>query len=89
MRILTANARVLLAVLEHPEMTQKDIADMLNMRYQHVWRALDRLVREGILRKERRQRRTFFYADQGFHSLEDIMRLKSCIMSSDVVDWKQ
>lgn len=86
MRILTANARVLLTVLEHPDMTQKDIADMLNMRYQHVWRALDRLVREGVLRKERRQRRTFFYADEGFHNLDDIKRLKACIMSPDMID---
>lgn len=70
-------------------MTQKDIADMLNMRYQHVWRALDRLVREGVLRKERHQRRTFFYADQGFYALDDVRRLKACIVASDVVDWKE
>ena len=59
MRILTANTRVLLAVLENPDMTQKEIAELIGMRYQHVWRALDRLVKEGILRKERHRRRTY------------------------------
>lgn len=86
MRILTANAKVLLAVLENPDMTQKQIADELGMRYQHVWRALDRLVREGVIRKERRSRRTYFYVADGFHRLEDIKRLKACIDAADVVN---
>ena len=79
MRILTANARVLLAVLSNPEMTQREIADMINMRYQHVWRALDRLVKEGILTRERKNRRTYFVAAEGFYGLEDIQLVKSCI----------
>ena len=62
MRILTANARVLLAVLEHPDKTQREIEKMLNMHYQHVWRALDRLVKENILEKHRENRRTYFVA---------------------------
>lgn len=86
MRILTANARVLLTVLENPDMTQKQIADALGMRPQHIWRALDRLVREGVLRKDRSNRRTYFYAADGFYNLEDIKRLKTCIESLDVVD---
>jgi len=86
MRILTANAKVLLTVLESPDMTQKEIADSLNMRYQHVWRALDRLVKEGVLRKERRNRRTYFYADDGFHNLSDIKRVKACISSLDAIE---
>jgi DNA-binding MarR family transcriptional regulator len=79
MRILTANARVLLAVLEHPDKTQREIAIMLNMRYQHVWRALDRLVKEGVLEKHRKNRRTHFVAAEGFWQLEDIKRLKACV----------
>lgn len=86
MRILTANAKVLLLVLEHPEMTQKQIADELGMRFQHVWRALDRLVKEGILRKERRNRRTYFYTDAGFEELTDIKRLRACISAIDMVN---
>jgi DNA-binding MarR family transcriptional regulator len=80
MRILTANARVLLAVLEHPEKTQREIAQMLNMRYQHVWRALDRLVKEGILEKRRQNRRTYFVAAEGFWQMDDIKRLKACVI---------
>ena len=80
MRILTANARVLLAVLEHPEKTQREIAEMLNMRYQHVWRALDRLVKEGILDKRRENRRTYFVTAEGFWQLDDIQRLKACVI---------
>jgi len=80
MRILTANARVLLAVLEHPDKTQREIADMLNMRYQHVWRALDRLVKEEILQKTRQNRRTYFVAGKGFWEIEDIKRLKACVI---------
>jgi DNA-binding MarR family transcriptional regulator len=80
MRILTANARVLLAVLENPEMTQKQIADMLGIRYQHVWRALDRLVKENILQKERKSRRTYFYAGEKLSEIDDIKRLKACIL---------
>lgn len=79
MRILTANARVLLAVLENPDKTQREIAAMLNMRYQHVWRALDRLVKEGILDKQRKNRRTYFVAGEGLYLIEDIQRLKACI----------
>jgi DNA-binding MarR family transcriptional regulator len=79
MRILTANARVLLAVLENPEMTQSDIARMLDMHYQHVWRALDRLVQEGILNKRRENRRTYFVAADGFWQIDDIQRLKACV----------
>jgi len=86
MRVLTVNARVLLAVLEHPDMTQKQIADELGMRYQHVWRALDRLVKEGILRKERQNRRTYFFADEGFYSLDDIQRLQACMSLQHVVN---
>ncbi|MEL0098028.1 MAG: winged helix-turn-helix domain-containing protein [Opitutae bacterium] len=85
MRILTANARVLLMVLENPDMTQKQIADELGMRFQHVWRALDRLVKEGVLRKERTNRRTYFYAAPGFAELEDIRRLQACISASSVI----
>ena len=85
MRILTVNARVLLAVLEHPEMTQKEIADNLGMRYQHVWRSLDRLVKEGILIKTRKSRRTIFHAAEGFSELEDIQRLKTCLMATNVL----
>tara|TARA_R110000803_G_scaffold37598_8_gene81073 strand:- start:13570 stop:13812 length:243 start_codon:yes stop_codon:yes gene_type:complete len=80
MRILTANARVMLAVLEHPNKTQREIADMLNMRYQHVWRALDRLVKEGILHKTRQNRRTYFVAADGFWEIDDIKRLKACVV---------
>jgi predicted transcriptional regulator len=80
MRILTANARVMLAVLEHPNKTQREIADMLNMRYQHVWRSLDHLVKEGILAKTRQNRRTYFVAASGFWEIEDIKRLKACIV---------
>lgn len=85
MRILTANARVLLAVLEFPEYSQRQIAVMLNMRYQHVWRALDRLVKEGILKKERKNRKTYFVLDAGFYNLADIKRLKACISDQDVL----
>lgn len=86
MRILTNNARVLLAVLEHPEMTQKAIADMLDMHYQHVWRAIEHLVKDGVLRRERRDRRTFYYADAGFFALEDIQRLKTCVDTLSVLN---
>ena len=86
MRVLTVNARVLLAVLENPAMTQKQIADELGMRYQHVWRALDRLVKEGILRKERQNRRTYFFADKGFYNLDDIRRLQACMSLQDMVN---
>ena len=55
------------------------------MRYQHVWRALDRLVKEGILRKERHRRRTFFYPDEGLYKIDDIKRLQSCIFTESVV----
>ena len=85
MRILTANTRVLLAVLENPDMTQKEIAELIGMRYQHVWGALDRLVKEGILRKERHRRRTFFYPDEGLYKIDDIKRLQSCIFTESVV----
>ena len=85
MRILTVNARVLLAVLEHPEMTQKEIADVLGMRYQHVWRSLDRLVKEGILTKTRHSRRTIFHAAEGFANLDDIKRLKACLLATNVL----
>lgn len=80
MRILTANARVLLAVLEHPDKSQREIAKMLNMHYQHVWRALDRLVKENILEKHRENRRTYFVAAEGFWEIEDIKRLKACVV---------
>jgi DNA-binding MarR family transcriptional regulator len=80
MRILTANARVLLTVLENPDKTQRELATMLNMRYQHVWRALDRLVKEGILQKTRQNRRTYFVAAEGFWDIEDIKRLKACVV---------
>jgi len=33
MRILTNNARVLLAVLEQPELTQREIGEAVGMRY--------------------------------------------------------
>jgi len=79
MRILTNNTKVLLAVLENPNMNQRQISRLLGMHYQHIWRSLDRLVKEGILKKERRDRRTFFKADTGFYQLEDIKRLYACI----------
>ena len=55
------------------------------MHYQHVWRALDRLVKEGILVKRRRDRRTFFKAAEGFYELEDIKRLNACLTSDNVL----
>lgn len=79
MRILTANARVLLAVLENPSLTQREIGEIVGMRYQHVWRSLDRLVKMEILTKERINRRTVFSVGSEFHNLEDIKRLKACI----------
>jgi len=82
-RILTANARVLLAVIENPDKTQREIGELLNMRYQHVWRSLDALVKLGILDKERVQRRTKFSIGKEFHKLEDIQRLMACIKSQD------
>lgn len=85
MRILTVNARVLVAVLENPDMTQQQIADTIGIRYQHVWRALDRLVKEGILEKERRNRRTYFSAGEKFYELEDIQRLKACLYSAGTI----
>tara|TARA_A100001201_G_scaffold89421_1_gene78373 strand:+ start:551 stop:811 length:261 start_codon:yes stop_codon:yes gene_type:complete len=85
MRILTNNARVLLAVLENPDMNQRQISRLLGMHYQHVWRALDRLVKEGILVKRRRDRRTFFKAAEGFYELEDIKRLNACLTSDNVL----
>ena len=80
MRVLTANARVLLAVLENPEMTQQEIADLLNMHYQHVWRALNTLVQQNVLHKERRNRRTYFTAGKDLKKLDDINRIKNCIL---------
>jgi DNA-binding MarR family transcriptional regulator len=79
MRILTNNARVLLAVLEQPELTQREIGEAVGMRYQHVWRALDTLVKREILVKERKNRRTYFSAGPEFDSLDDIKRLKACV----------
>ena len=66
-------------MLENPEMTQKEIGELVGMHYQHVWRALDRLVTEGILTKERRNRRTYFQPSTGFYEIEDIKRLNSCL----------
>lgn len=86
MRILTANAKVLLAVLENPHMTQKQIAEMVGMRYQHVWRALDRLVKSGILNKQRKSRRTIFTPGENFYQLDDIMRIKACIQRLDEIE---
>jgi len=85
MRILTVNAKVLVTVLENPSLTQQQIAEQVGIRYQHVWRALDRLVKEGILRKERRSRRTIFSAGDKFYELDDIQRLKACLDSVDDV----
>ncbi len=85
MRILTNNARVLLAVLENPEMNQRQISRLLGMHYQHVWRSLDRLVKEGVLYKQRKDRRTFFRAANGFYELEEIKRLRACIESDTVL----
>lgn len=86
MRVLTVNAKVLVAVLENPTMTQQQIADMIGIRYQHVWRALDRLVKEGILEKDRRNRRTYFSASKKFYELEDIQRLKACLDTAGTVN---
>ena len=86
MRILTANAKVMLAVLENPHLTQREIGDLVGMRYQHVWRALDTLVKAGILSKKRSNRRTVFSAGPEFMNLTDIRRLKACIDRVDIVD---
>jgi len=85
MRVLTANARVLLAVIENPNKTQREIGELLNMRYQHVWRALDTLVKSGILEKERIQRRTKFSIGKEFYNLEDIQRLMACLKSQNAL----
>ena len=85
MRILTVNARVLLAVLENPDYTQQQLADLLGMRYQHVWRALDKLVKEGILTKTRYSRRTRFAATENLLNMQDMQRLKACIFDNNVV----
>ena len=86
MRILTVTARVLVTVLENPNLTQQQIADKVGIRYQHVWRALDRLVKEGILEKERKNRRTFFSAGSKFYELDDIKRLKACLSQVDALN---
>ena len=86
MRILTANARVLLTVLENPNLNQRQIGDIVGMRYQHVWRSLHALVKKGILVKERKNRRTVFYPGPNLMELSDIKRLKACIDKIDVVD---
>lgn len=86
MRILTNNARVLLAVLERPDLTQREIGEVVGMRYQHVWRALDSLVKKEILVKTRNNRRTYFSAGPEFSNLEDIKRVKACVDQIDELD---
>lgn len=79
MRLFTQNGRVLLAVLDNPDMTQQEIADLLNMRIKHVWRALDYLLKEGILDKRREGRRSFYFPGKELYKIDDIRRLKACI----------
>lgn len=81
MRILTVNAQVLLAVLEDPEKTQKEIAKDLDMNENHVWRALERLINEGYLVKKRIGRRSYFFATDNLHEIEDLKRLKACLLN--------
>lgn len=79
MRLLTHNARVLFAVLTEPEKSQRQIARDLHMHYQHVWRALDRLVKEDLLCKSRVNRRTYFVPTEKFFEYKDIADLVSVI----------
>jgi len=79
MRLLTHNARVLFAVLTEPEKSQRQIARDLHMHYQHVWRALDRLVRDGLLCKRRENRRTYFVPSEQFFESKEIADLVYCI----------
>ena len=57
---MTIRGKVLFAVMTHPGAMQKEIAEILGVRFQHVWRSLDELVTEGILEKHKKERRTHF-----------------------------
>ena len=78
--LLTRNGQVFVAILENPDVRQREIAEMLDMKLLHVWRSIRALVEAGVLEVERSGRKTIYRLGKELENMEDVRRLKTCVL---------